>query len=149
MSLYGVRTFCGEYSATAVRSATVASGRYLGGSIPRTSRGKDLERSQRAIPGNLSDNSISSRARPRNLFTALIMVFCRLRRRFSCFCGAVNGLTTNRQDLHRITNAFTTNLFVCDQFTSDGPSLSPASLSQYLSASLCLSPSICLFVVLP
>lgn len=89
-----------------------------------SSRGKDLERSQKAIPGNLSDNSISSRAHQRNLFTALIMVFCRPGRRLSCFCATVNGLTTNRQDLHRITNAFTTNLFVCDQSASDAQSLS-------------------------
>lgn len=73
---------------------------------------KDLDRSQKAIPGNLSDNSISSRVEPRwrNLFTGLIMVFRRVHLRFSCFSAAVNGLTTNRLDLHRITNAFTTNL---------------------------------------
>lgn len=109
---------------------------------PRTSLRKDLERSQKAIPGNLSDNSISSRARRRNLFTGLIMVFCRVHRQFSCFCGTVNGLTTNRQDLHRITNAFTTNLFVCDQsarWWSIFLSLLPVvSLSLFLRWYLCL-----------
>ena len=98
---------------------------------------KDLERSQKAIPGNLSDNSISSRARRRNLFTGLIMVFCRVHRRLSCFCGAVNGLTTNRQDLHRITNAFTTNLFVCDQ---SAPLILSLSLSLSLSVPFSLLP---------
>lgn len=90
----------------------------------RGSEGEDLDRSQKAIPGNLSDNSISSRApRWRNLFTGLIMVFRRVHLRFSCFSASVNGLTTNRLDLHRITNAFTTNLSVCDQ--SSSPSLLP------------------------
>lgn len=46
----------------------------------------------------------------RNLFTALIMVFRPVHRRRSCSTGAVNGLTTNRGDLHGITNAFATNL---------------------------------------
>lgn len=47
----------------------------------------------------------------RNLFTALIIVFRPVQRRRSCSTGAVNGLTTNRRDLHGITNAFATNLF--------------------------------------
>ena len=106
---------------------------------PWTSLRKDLERSQKAIPGNLSDNSISSRARRRNLFTGLIMVFCRVHRQFSCFCGTVNGLTTNRQDLHRITNAFTTNLFVCDQSARWWSIFLSLSLSLLSAVSLSLS----------
>lgn len=105
---------------------------------------KDLDRSQKAIPGNLSDNSISSRVEPRwrNLFTGLIMVFRRVHLRFSCFSAAVNGLTTNRLDLHRITNAFTTNLSVCDQ--SSSPPLFPPPLlpEGYLRLFIFLQPAL-------
>lgn len=78
----------------------------------------------------------------RNLFTWLIMVFCRLHRRFPCFCATVNGLTTNRLDLHRITNAFTTNLFVCDQASTSVPLFPPSAIppSIYLSQLRGLSP---------
>lgn len=102
---------------------------------------KDLDRSQKAIPGNLSDNSISSRVEPRwrNLFTGLIMVFRRVHLRFSCFSAAVNGLTTNRLDLHRITNAFTTNLSVCDQSSSPPHSFLPLSFRRDISVYLSFS----------
>lgn len=70
------------------------------------------------------------------------MVFCRLHRRFPCFCATVNGLTTNRLDLHRITNAFTTNLFVCDQASTSVPLFPPSAIppSIYLSQLRGLSP---------
>lgn len=61
------------------------------------------------------------------------MVFRRVHLRFSCSSAAVNGLTTNRLDLHRITNAFTTNLSVCDR-SSSSPSLR-RDISVYLSFS--------------